>query len=200
MKQSALSMLLNKNHVELGALQGKSKAWFDAQVKTLVSVKAMRSETLMRGDQESKGNKIIPGNMYMYIYDPKTKEQLPYYDMFPLVFPFHALKDGFIGLNLHYLPYRMRAQLMDRLMQFKTDSRYDERTKLKLQWQTLSTSSKFAMVQPCVKRYLYSHVKTPFKAVHSQDWATALLLPTEKFAKKSAQQVWADSIKIIQQY
>lgn len=178
-------------------MQRKSKAWFTQQVLSMKSVSVMRPETLMRGDQESKGNRIIPGNMYMYIYDPKHKETLPYYDMFPLVFPFKEVKGGFYGLNMHYLDYKTRATLLDRLMMFKTNSNMDEKTKLKFSWALIGGISKFAAAKPCVKHYLYPHVKTPFKAVHSSDWATALLLPMEKFAKATPHQVWAESTKII---
>ena len=200
MKQSRLSQILLKNHIELSQLSGKSKAWFDKQVRDMRSVNNIRAETLMRGDQASKGNSIIPGNLYMYVYDPKHKETLPYYDMFPMVFPFNEVKGGFYGINMHYLPYHFRAQLMDRLLDFKSDSKYDENTKLKLQWNLIGNASKFAMVQPCVKHYLYSHVKTPFKAIHSADWATALMLPVENFAKASPQKVWADSMRIIKNF
>jgi hypothetical protein len=48
-------------------------------------------------------NRIITGEMYLFAYDPKTKEDLPYYDRFPLVFPFRKVKGGFYGINMHYL-------------------------------------------------------------------------------------------------
>ena len=196
-KQSALSMILQKNHVELSDLQNKSRIWFDYLVQGMRKVSNKTPQSLMRGDQQSKGNRIIPGHLYMFMYDPKYKETLPYYDTFPMVFPFEQKKDGFLGLNLHYLPYHLRARLMDRLLELKSDSRYDERTKLRLQWSLIGASSKFAMIRPCVKHYLYKHVESPFKAIHSNDWATALMLPCEQFQKMSPQQVWAESIRII---
>jgi hypothetical protein len=55
------------------------------------------------------------GKMYSFVYDPKTKEQLPYYDIYPLVFPIEYYNDGFLGINLHYLPPVLRARLMDAL-------------------------------------------------------------------------------------
>lgn len=195
--QSSLAKLLDKNRVELAMLQRKSKAWFDAQVASMSSVSTMRPEALMRGDQASKGNTIIPGNMYMYLYDPKHKETLPYYDRFPLVLPFRQVPNGFYGLNLHYLDYGLRARLLDKLMEFRTNSRMDERTRLKFSWSLIDSASRFAPAKPCVKHYLYEHVKSPFKAIHANDWATAILLPVEQFEKMSAMQVWRESTKII---
>ena len=55
------------------------------------------------------------GQMFMFFYDPKNKQTLPYYDRFPLVFPIELYSDGFLGINLHYLPQKYRANLMDAL-------------------------------------------------------------------------------------
>ena len=34
---------------------------------------------------------VTVGRMYLFMYDPKMKEDLPYYDRFPLIFPFLSL-------------------------------------------------------------------------------------------------------------
>lgn len=195
--QSTLAKIFEKHPYELGQLRNKSMAWFQSQVRDLRSVSVKTPQNLMRGDQETKGTRILPGTMIMYIYDPKHKETLPYYDNFPLCLPFKLVPGGFYSLNLHYLPYNLRALLLDRLMQFKTNTTLDEKTRLKFSWQLIDGVSKFAAAKPCVKHYLYDHVKTPFKAVHPQDWATAILLPVEKFVGASPQDVWRDSMNII---
>ena len=196
-EKSALTSLLKKNRYELSDLQGKSQAWFTAQVRDLIRPSQKRPETLMRGDQNLKSNKLIPGQLTMFIYDPKHKETLPYYDIFPLIFPFKTEADSFLGINLHYLPYYIRASLLDRLMVFKTNGVMDVNTKLKFSWQTVANTSRFNAVKPCVKRYLYSHVQTPFKFVEAPDWPTAMLLPTEHFVKQSKETVWIDSLRTI---
>ena len=53
------------------------------------------------------------GSLNMFVYSPKGRNKLPYYDTFPLVLPLKRYKDGFLGLNFHYLPYAMRARLLD---------------------------------------------------------------------------------------
>jgi hypothetical protein len=161
------------------------------QAKTIVP------QALIRGDRASTGTRALPGTMVMFVYDPKLRDKLPYYDMFPLVLPFAARKGGFLGLNMHYLNYHMRAQLLDRLLAFKTNTSFDENTRLKFNWALIGHAAKFAAAKPCVKHYLYQHVETPFKAIHSEDWATALMLPVEHFAKSSSQEVWKQSQRII---
>jgi hypothetical protein len=138
-------------------------------------------------------NSIQPGHLYMFAYDPKTKDKLPYYDRFPLVFPYRKTQDGFYGLNMHYLPYQLRIALLDNLMVFKTNSRMDELTRLRYSWATIDGVSKFAAAQPCVKQYLMDHVRSQFRRVDSYDWTTAMLLPVERFVKADKQAVWAES-------
>jgi hypothetical protein len=195
--QSTLAKIFEKHPYEISQLRNKSVAWFQSQVKDLRTVSMKNPQTLMRGDQQSKGTTILPGTMIMYMYDPKFKDTLPYYDTFPLGFPFKLVPGGFYSLNLHYLPYNLRAILLDKLMQFKTNDNLDEKTKLKFSWQLLDGVSKFAAAKPCVKHYLYEHVKSPFKAIHAQDWATAILLPVEQFVGASPLDVWRDSVNII---
>lgn len=138
-----------------------------------------------------------PGSMYFYMYDPKTKETLPYYDRFPLIFPFHIESDRFWGINLHYLPLQLRAQLMDALYDISSNQRYDDTTRLRLSYQVLKSASKFRYFKPCVKQYLFSHMQSKFVYVHPSEWDTALFLPLERFTKASKTQVWAQTKKQI---
>lgn len=138
-----------------------------------------------------------PGHMYMYLYDPKTKDTLPYYDRFPLVFPFKVESDRFWGINLHYLPPPYRASLMDELYNVSNNSRYDESTRLKINYQILNSASRFKYFKPCVKQYLFDHMKSKFVYVYPSEWDIALFLPTERFAKASKTVVWSDSRKML---
>jgi hypothetical protein len=147
----------------------------------------------MKEDPSSIKARIIPGNLYMYVYDPKTKADLPYYDRFPLVFPYATAPGGFMGLNMHYLPYPLRIRLLDRLMVFKNNDKMDGTTRLKYSWSIIAGVSKFKMAEPCIKHYLLPHVKTAFKKVDVNDWATAMLLPVERFVKAPKEKVWKDS-------
>lgn len=146
---------------------------------------------LMREDPARLTNTIEPGQMYMYIYDPKWKDELPFYDRFPLVFPFRVESDRFWGINMHYLPLRPRAMLMDALYDLKNNDRYDTTTKLKMSYGVLNSAAKFKYFRPCIKQYLFSHLKTQFMFIHPSEWDVALFLPVEKFTKATKTQVWA---------
>lgn len=135
------------------------------------------------------------GTMMLFQYDPKLKKSLPYYDTFPLVFPFAPKDNGFLGINMHYLPLKPRAMLMDALYGLASDTRYDEKTTLKLQYEILKKSARYKLFKPCVKHYLSSNIKSRRIKIDSLEWDTALFLPIARFQKASASQVWQDSMK-----
>ena len=170
----------------------KSRAWFQQQM-TLLGKQSIQPMRMIKSSSEKNTTRVLPGQMYLFMYEPKTQDSLPYWDQFPLVFPFRKLPDGFIGLNMHYLPYPLRIKLLDRLMEFKNNNRLDETTKLKFSWNLIQGISRLRIAEPCVHRYLMSHLKSPMKRVDSADWASALMLPVERFVGASRQQVWSES-------
>ena len=186
--------VFNKNQYQLQDAVKKSKSWFQQQ-SLLLTKQQIQPARLISSSPDKNRNRVVPGEMYLFMYDAKHQDKLPYWDMFPLVFPFRKLSDGFIGLNLHYLPYQMRIQLLNRLMDFKTNKAMNENTKLKYSWATIQGASRYRLAEPCVHRYLLDHVQTPLKKIDSADWATALMLPVERFVGAQKYQVWAESLK-----
>lgn len=178
------------------SIYAKSSAWFDQQVLLLQKNK-ITPQQILRDRRETTSVKILPGNLYMFLYDAKNKETLPYWDRFPLVFPFRAVQGGFYGLNFHYLPYRLRLQLLNKLLQFKTNDKFDENTRLRYSWALIDGVSKFKAAEPCVKHYLYEQVRSPFAKIQSKDWATAMMLPVERFVGANKNAVWEDSKRSI---
>ena len=166
----------------------KSNSWFQQQVNLLT--KERININLFHKTHGDRVALIRPGNMYMFFYDPKHKDTLQHYDSFPLVLPFEKTEDGFIGLNMHYLPYKLRFVLFDALMRFKTTKTIDDNTRLKYSWSTIKSMSKHTLAEPCVKRYLIPHIKSQIKMINPTDWSTTLMLPVESFAKSKKNKVW----------
>ena len=121
------------------------------------------------------------GALNMFIYDPKLKNKLPYYDTFPLVLPIERYGDGFLGINFHYLPYALRARLLSRL---DPNANY-------------SALKNVRLVKPTLKRYLNSNVRSRFRKLEEEDFITEIMLPVQRFRKSSASKVWSDSRKVI---
>ena len=174
---------------KLPAKERKSRDWFRNQARrTSITPSKLRSEA-----KSQAVNRVSMGKMYFFAYDPKTKKELPYYDRFPLIFPFKKAQGGFMGINLHYLPPRLRAKLMDALYGLVTNKKYDETTRLNLSYRVLNGAARFRFFKPTVKRYLSSQVKSRFIEVNAEQWDMALFLPVEQFSKASKQKVWSDS-------
>lgn len=185
--------IFKQNQYDLKSAARQSNTWFQQQVR-LLSAKSITPNKVLKSQSAHVKSQIIPGSLYMFLYDPKGKDDLPYYDVFPMVFPFKKVPGGFMGLNMHYLPYQARVQLLDRLMTFATDTKLNENTRIKYSWTTISGVSRFKWAEPCVKHYLTNHVRSTFRKIDAPDWATAMLLPVEQFVGASKAKVWDDSI------
>lgn len=172
-------------------LTKKARGWMKDKLTT---GRVSRQKLIADGPTDASA---IIGNMYFFFYDAKHKKTLPYWDKFPLIFPLELYEDGLLGMNLHYLDRTLRMRLFDKLLQFKNNERYDEKTKIKLSYALLADAAQYPEVRPCIKRYLGDHVKSQFMRVHPSEWEIALFLPVEAFQKKSTEYVWKESRKII---
>ena len=175
-----------------GAKARAAGDWFREKVKQAQASGKLRVVTpnqLLRRQEE--GGAVL-GKMMFYKYDPKFAKKLPYWDMFPLVFPFEKVKGGFYGINLHYLPPRERAILMDQLNKYTTNKKYNESTRLRLNYNLLKG---FGRAIPCVKRYLTDNIKSRSVRINADEWEIAIFLPVERFQKQSKGVVWRDSGK-----
>ena len=111
----------------LDAAKGRPKStdWYKDKIKEFGKPAAL---DLIRDGK--RNNNPFYGRLNMFIYDPKFKKTLPYYDTFPLVLPLEKYNDGFLGINLHYLPIPLRIRLLDKLVDFSNDTDFDAGTRL----------------------------------------------------------------------
>ena len=133
--------------------------------------------------------KPIIGKLYLFQYSAKWADILPYWDMWPLIFPFDYAKNGFYGINLHYLAPNHRAALMIRLIKAQGGAGdMNENFKLKLSYDIIT---KYKPAIPCIKRYLFSQVQGKgLYGISGEDWSYAAALPLQKFQKRTASYVW----------
>lgn len=182
------------------ARTAKAREWYRDQARNVAksgSKTGVSGEKVLRDSKSSMENVARMGNMYLFEYDAKHKDTLPYWDRYPLIFPINKAKGGFMGINVHYLPPMLRAKLMDALYDTLTNKKYDETTKLRLSYDLLNSASKFKEFKPCIKHYLNSQVRSRFVYISPSEWDIALFLPMAKFVGASKQKVYADSRKII---
>ena len=140
--------------------------------------------------------RLIPGRMYFFMYNPKHKATLPYYDLFPLVLPIQKFSDGFLGINFHYLYPKDRAILMDELKIFVNDRTLSDMARIRVSYNMLRGFTRFKRAKPCIKRYLTTYMKSQFIPVTPDEWGPALFLPVEQFRKRNKMAVWQESKEI----
>jgi len=176
----------------------ESRAWFMKKIATMRNVNRTQ---LMREDpltlQQPRYTRDLIGRMFMFFYDPKTKETLPYYDKFPLIILLGPAEGGFYGLNLHYLPPILRARMLDGLMDITNNKSYDDTTKFRIRYNTLQRMRKLRYYEPCFKHYLINHVKGRFARVDAPEWEIATFLPTAQWRKSTAQNVYRNSRRMV---
>jgi hypothetical protein len=174
-----------------------SRDWFRKQAQAT----AASPTRMLASDRSRLTARPMIGSMYLFNYDPKGKKTLPYYDRYPLVIPigsakttgFAASGGSFLGLNLHYLPLPLRARLMDALYTTASSKTLDENTKLKVSYNILVQASKYRFFQPCIKRYLISHVRSKFFYIEPTEWNMALFLPFDRFVGSNKTRIYRDS-------
>jgi len=173
----------------------ESRDWYRDKAQSIKSVNMKRERNSDRAFNKMVETDI--GRMYMFQYDPKGKDTLPYYDVFPLIFVLEKYNDGFLGMNLHYLPPIFRARLMDKLYQIERNDALRESKKLRLSYGLLNSVSRYKYFRPTVKRYLNSQVRSRYLWIPYEEWDIALMLPTQRFRKGQASVVWRDSKQFI---
>lgn len=167
----------------------KSTAWYREKIKEFGTPTTL---DLIRDGKRS--NQPFYGRLNMFMYDPKFKKTLPYYDTFPLVLPIEKYSDGFLGINLHYLPIPLRIKLLDRLVDFSNNTAFDESTKLIVDYQKLKN---VRLIRPTIHKYLAGQTKSQFRRIDADEFTIATLLPVQRFKKADSSEVWKDSRAMI---
>jgi len=166
--------LLRSTARDLASKSGESSKWYQDTVSNIGKRDVNKIFT--------KSSSPQIGGLFLFLYDPKYKNVLPFYDAHPLVFPIEIYSDGFLGINLHYLPPLGRVGLMNGLVSINDNDKYVQNKKLVLTYSLLKHySNQLRGVENCIKRYLYGHVRSSFYQIDPQDWEKAALLPLQRW-------------------
>ena len=131
------------------------------------------------------------GGMYTFVYDAKHKQTLPYWDKHPLIILLGPAKQGFLGLNVHYLSPADRDRFFTAMLKYtgkKDPDLLTEKDLFDIDWGKVK---KIPMIEKTVHHYLYSHVKTKILEISPTEWEITIYLPTASFQGASQKQVWS---------
>jgi outer membrane protein assembly factor BamD (BamD/ComL family) len=76
---------------QIPAKEEQARNWYREAAKKF---KTIDERKLMRADLDRIRSQPKIGHMYMFYYDAKHKETLPYFDRFPMIFPYKKVKGG----------------------------------------------------------------------------------------------------------
>ena len=194
MAQSKLTIIgQEKTSAELRTMSRQALQWIQQKIDAIRNPSSVPNSIKKETYREVKKFKL--GQLYFFYYDPKGKADLPYYDRFPLVITLNTYDDGFLGLNLHYLPYKYRVAFLGKLMKYAILDDAGDIQRLKVTYDILVASRRLKEFEPCLKRYLFSHVQSKILSVQPNEWDVAASLPIQQFRKAKAIEVWEDSVQ-----
>ncbi len=160
-----------------------SLLWFEREVKKNIST-ATYSSVAKLG---AKNDKIYVGQMVLYKYDPKYKEELPYYDTMPLIIVTRVTSKGWYGINMHYLPNRIRTWILNQLYEVNTRKQMLERDRMRLSWQIAQKAAQAVgstkRLEHSIKQYLGTHVRSQPMVIDPKHWDMVVHLPLARFKK-----------------
>jgi hypothetical protein len=163
--------------------------WFQSQLKGTITTFAELKLTLEAHKRPQMGY------MYFFNYMPLNKD-LNVYDKYPLIFPIlPKISDGFYGLNLHYLPPRVRAYFLFRLITEFGEGIDDENYRV-MTYRKILKQKKLWHYKYTIKHYKYKQMKSPLYIIPTSHWHSIPFLPFQKFIGATSKEVWSDKNKI----
>jgi hypothetical protein len=72
-----------------------------------------------------------------------------------------------------------------------TSPRKEVSKRLQISYSILQQAAKNKKFEKCIHRYLFAHLKTPLKKIHSDKWILSAMLPNEMFVGATTKQIWS---------
>jgi hypothetical protein len=133
-------------------------------------------------------SRLMVGQMVFFKYKPKDKRFLASdkaYDVFPLVIITDVHKNGFEGLNLHYISRKWRRMLftaIENTLPVKR-SNDDTLTRLGATYNRLNAARKFSFFKPCYRRYTMNGFRKRPIVIPSEFWDVLVDVDLALFVK-----------------
>lgn len=194
MASTLTQLTAQKTALDKEFLSRESITWLKSKTESLKSATRLAREIVT---ERGRTGTFQLGGLYHFYYNPLTKNNLPYYDSFPLVIPLSRQAEGFIGLNLHYLPPTYRANFLDRLVPLMVMNANNEPERVRVTYEILKVAQSLRDFRPCIKKYLDSQIRSRIIPIKPNEWEVALFLPTAIFNGASIEKIYTESISKI---
>ncbi len=168
----------------------RAKEWFDQLRGKIYSNRKSKQGTFTN---YRTTNAVLLGRVYSFRYDPKTKDELKFFDETPLVIPFSYKKGktdmGFLGINLHFVPRQQRRSVMDYFMSKDPEQVMKDGT-LDIDYvKDLKNNPKLKYVYYIIRHYLLGNVRGSFYLVPQEDYFNVLNLYSGRYIGMTEPQI-----------
>lgn len=176
--------------------------WFMQRISKDTNLKAENVYKQMKGGKtRNPMDKGLIGRLFLFNYDAKMKDELPVWDSWPMTFFFSAHvgngvnngEKGVVylhGINVHYLPPKLRLLLFTNLIKLKNDSTLREKTRLKLSWNAIKQIAGSRVAEHCVKTYRADHIRSELSEIMPQDWIIAISMQLARWNNGTKRTAW----------
>lgn len=158
--------------------------------------------------QSSKKFLMLEGRMFAFTYLPINHQTLEYWDATPLVISL-GINDGkMMGINLHYLPPPIRADLLNKMLRTATGAKGLKMPPkgagmFRIDYEDLKTM-KFVAGLSCLRSYDLSRIIGRVAMIPSNEWANAAALPYSDFrtggaGKANEKMIWIETMQNIRE-
>lgn len=196
-------MSYKPSEMEKSAFWGKSNSFREKE-----SLEWWKSNAVHEGDNiEDWGKKILQqGKIYVFNYDPITKDELDWYDKNPMVLSLGILQRKGkwrnildLGVNLHFIPTELRKHLLDFIYDLNK-STIDREISLNKSAgeQAILRVIEYDRIKSFLKRYgfdfalrsYYRQKRREVKTIPYKDWYKTLNLKQEDVVGATIQQIY----------
>jgi hypothetical protein len=146
-----------------------------------------RNKMLNAEKRWTDDDSVFVGGLFFFKYVAKGKETLPIWDKYPMAMIIDRYNDGFLALNLHYMPKGRRQSVINVVNTFKGNNKMSNVVRAKAKnWQFMMNSGANAQgfMKKTVKRYLFTQVRSQFIKINPDEYSKAIQLPLEEWVYK----------------
>jgi hypothetical protein len=150
----------------------------------------LAKEMIFHKHQKLSNSNVKPGALLMYQYKAKNKEET--YDKTPLVLVLRRSKGYTLGLNFHWLPMKMRTNLVKHILKVNKKN-IKNRKPLDFSYADFKPLLKKYGYAPCIRLYINKRISSKGVVIPETELLQAAKLRTETFTsgRISAEKLYA---------
>lgn len=145
-------------------------------------------------------SRIFDGQMLFFKYKPISESFISrdtYYDMYPMVLVCGVTKEGFEGVNLHYLHPQYRIflfeQIMKRIPVLRSGTEW--RNRLNIDYDKLNAHRSMKFFKVCYRKYLWKGMKRRPAILPYEMWEQLMAAETSRFVGAKPVTVYRESYR-----